>query len=117
MLNPARLDITIYQGSTFFKRFTWREKTSPINISDYEFRMQIRPSVDSSSVIAEFSSDNGDFYIEDEEEGKFILEVSNNDTEEYDFDRGVYDIECIFPDGRVSRILYGTVTLSKEVTR
>jgi len=117
MLQPAKLDLVIYQGSTFFKRFTWKDSRTPIDITGYTFRMQIRPSVESETILADLSSSNGDFYLEDPENGVFVLEIPHQITTEYQFDRSVYDIECIYPDGRVARILFGNVTLSREVTR
>ena len=118
MITPASLNMTIYQGSTFYKRFTWKEnRRDPIDITGYTFRMQIRPTRDSDEVIDEFSSASGDFYIEDATNGVFVLELSHTKTESMDFDRGVFDIECTFQDGRVSRIIQGEVCLSRGVTR
>lgn len=118
MFSPAYLNLTIYQGSTFYKKFTWLEsRNTPVDITGYTFRMQIRESIDSALVLAEFTSETGEFYLEDPAAGIFALEVPSTKTEEFTFESGVYDIECIFPDGRVSRIIEGKVSLSREVTR
>jgi len=117
MIKPAKLDLIIYQGATFFKRFTWKDRRAPIDITGYTFKMQIRPSIDSTTVLAEYTSATGEFYLEDPANGVFVLEVDNAITEGYSFDEAVYDIECTYPDGRVSRMLYGRVSLSREVTR
>ena len=79
--------------------------------------MQIRKDVDSDIVIAEFSSATGEFTIEDAAAGAFVLEIEPTITRDMTFTEAVYDIECTYPDERISRIIEGLVVLSKEVTR
>lgn len=118
MITPASLNMTIYQGATFYKRFTWKEnRRDPIDITGYTFRMQVRPSTDSTEVIEEFSSATGEFYLEDAANGVFVLEIPHTETKLMDFDRGVYDIECTYFNGKVGRIMQGEICLSRGITR
>lgn len=114
---PVRLDLPILQGSTFYRKFQWNDNDVPVNIFDCTFRMQIRPTVDSIRILAEYSSDEGHFEITGFAEGEFTLKVSPEETKRYQFSEGVYDLEVTFPSGDVYRIIEGKVKVSKEVTR
>jgi len=53
----AKITILINQGETFDRRFEWKDGDgNPIDLSYYHSRMQIRPTVDSSTVYATLSS-------------------------------------------------------------
>lgn len=114
---PARLDLSIYKGATLFRRFTWTDRRTPIDITGFTFEMQIRPTVESSVIIAELSTTNGSIVIEDAAQGIFSIELPAVDTEAITETSGVYDIEVTDASGRVSRILYGDVKIVPGVTR
>lgn len=53
----AKITILIHQGETFDKRYEWKDSNGrPIDLTYYQSRMQIRPTVDSSTVYATLSS-------------------------------------------------------------
>ncbi len=114
---PARLDISVYQGATFFRRFTWTDKRNPVSLTGYTFHMQIRPTVDSDEIIADLSTSNGNIVVEDAVNGIFTIEIPHTDTEAMAHSSGVYDVEAIDSAGRVSRILFGNVEIVPGVTR
>lgn len=114
---PAKLDITVYQGATLYYPFQWLEGRTPLDITGYRFRMQIREKIEDTTPIVTASSETGEFYLGDPLQGEWFLEIPASVTQEFDFSHGVYDIECIYPDGRVFRVLQGRAMLSKEVTR
>lgn len=56
-MSCAKISLMINQGETFFKRFLYEDESgSPIDLSYYHSRMQIRPSAGSSTVYATLSS-------------------------------------------------------------
>lgn len=120
---PGRHNLTIIQGSTFRKRFQWRvgrgpSNTNPVNIVDMQFRMQIRrTSSVGDELIVELSTENGKITKPSPEEGQFELHLTHEETTNFDFVKGVYDIEVVYPNGDVNRLFEGTVTLKPEVTR
>ena len=62
MTTPAKLKLTIYQGATFRKRLTWKgplPAQTPIDLTGCTARMQVRPEVESSTVLLELTTANG----------------------------------------------------------
>lgn len=115
---PAgKYDITIEQGSTFKLGLRLVDTASvPIDLTDYTARMQVRREVYSETVLLELTTENGRIAILPSN-GSVLLEVEAEATAELSFNAAVYDLETISGSGEVARILQGTVTLSKEVTR
>ena len=111
-------DFTIEQGATLSKRLEWRDGSNVlVPLTGLEARMQLRSKIDSTDVILELSSIAGTIVLEDP--GVIRLYVGADVTDELDFKTAVYDLEIYDPlDAEVvTRLLKGTITLSKEVTR
>lgn len=117
-MTPGKLNLTIYQGSTFRRVIRLTDPNGDaIDLSGATARMQVRETIDDEDVLLELNEDNGRATITDAAGGEITLLVEADDTELLDFTTGVYDIEIEYADGSVDRVLYGKATLSKEVTR
>ncbi len=113
--SPGSYDIKIYQGATFSQTFTWKDETdTPINLTGYSARMQIRASVDSSSTLVSLTSGSG--ITLGGAAGTIAVLISATDTASLS-QNGVYDLELVSGSGVVTRLLQGNVIVSKEVTR
>jgi hypothetical protein len=86
-----------------------------IDLDGYDVFMQIREYVDDTSVLDELSTDNTRIVLTGDE-GKIVLKFPSAVTSLYRFTSGVYDLE-ISTGGVVTRLLEGTVVVSKEVSR
>lgn len=112
---PGNYDFTIYQGSSFSKVITWRDGANNVmNLTGYTARMQIRQRL-TGDILIELTTANGRISLGGTA-GTITLEISAADTSAITLD-GVYDLELVSGSGIVSRLLQGSVTLSKEVTR
>jgi hypothetical protein len=123
----GRYSFTIEQGSTLDFNVQYLDSNStPVDLTDYSGRMQIRPSAGSSDVIAtlsssrdtdgtglNFSGSNGSTPPTSGSIGVFISAASSS---AFSFNEAVYDLE-IYSGSIVTRILEGKVKLSPEVTR
>jgi hypothetical protein len=125
-MKPGTLNFTIYQGATFRLPLIWKTKvdtvSTPVDITIYKIRMQLRKKVKDEEIILELSTDNGKIVKTVPEEGKFELVLSSIDTSELLFNQAVYDLEFYIeaeaPEPEfVVRLLSGLVTLDKEITR
>ena len=117
-MTPATLNLIIYQGATFRRVITLTDDDSnPIVLFGAEARMQIRPSVDSDTVLLELTADDGSAVISDPVNGEITLLVDADTTAALTFTSAVYDLEVQYIDTTVDRLLMGKVKLSKEVTR
>lgn len=109
----------IDQGADFYREIRLAESTgSPVDLTGYVVRAQVRADVTSSAVLAEWTTQNGFFAITNPGLGKLVLSVPAAVTSTYNWpDGAVYDIELVAPGGAVERLLMGSITISPEVTR
>jgi hypothetical protein len=117
MTVPAQnIDLTIYQGATFRQRFRWLAGGVPVDLTGCTARMQVREDADAPDVLLELTTENDGITLGDDE-GTVDLFVSDEDTAAIDWDGGAWDLEIAHPGGDVTRLLMGSVVVSKEVTR
>jgi len=126
-MSAGRYSFVIEQGSTLNLELQYKDASgNPIDLTDYNGRMQIRPSIASSTIYISlssslqadgtglnFSGSNGSTPPTSGSIGVYISAISSSLL---DFDQAVYDLE-IYSGSYVSRILEGQIKLSKEVTR
>jgi len=126
-MSAGRYSFTIEQGSTLSFQLQYKDDTgTPINLSNYGGRMQIRPSVASTTVYLSLSSSlqadgtglnfSGSNGSTPPTSGSIGLYISAATSSLLTFDTAVYDLE-IYSGSIVNRILEGQIKLSKEVTR
>ncbi len=118
MTTPANIPIQIFQGSDFedFLEYTEADEVTPIDLTGVLARMQIRQELDSEIVEAELTTENGGLSIAGPT-GTIRRFIHHDDTTLFQFQMAVYDLELIWPNGRVMRFCEGTVSVSPEVTR
>lgn len=120
MIQPKQEDITIYQGATFLNEYVWKsgKPPAPLDITNYTIRMQIRVHVSSKNVLVNLDNDTlGGITISDALNGRFAVRIEADKTDDIQIPQSVYDIEAEAPDGTVTRLVEGRVTVSKQVTR
>ena len=127
-------NIIVEQGTTIRINYSVNELTNPnipfhattnpyipINISNTLIRMQVRTTVDSSTVLLNLTLANGKFVITSAANGLFNLKLSPIDTSvitiKGDSLDCVYDLELEDSTGNVTRAFEGIFTINKEVTR
>lgn len=119
MTSPAKLKFTIYQGATFRKRLTWKgplPAQTPIDLTGCTARMQVRPEVESPTVLLELTTANGGITLGGVA-GTIELFVSDDASTLFTWTAGVWDLEIEFPGGDVRRLAQGSISVSPEVTR
>lgn len=110
-------DIYIEQGATYNQPLVWKDSSgTAVNVTGYTARMQIRKTIDATTIILTLTTENGRITVGGAN-GLITLLVSAADTAALTTFCGVYDLEVISPAGVVTRLLEGQVEVSKEVTR
>lgn len=118
-MQPANIELTIYKGSTFVKAIQWKSgnPAAPVNLTGCTLRMQMRKTAGDTNILDTLTTENGKLEITNASEGKISIKIAAVTSSAYTFDRGVYDLEVVFLDGSVYRIIEGAVTTVPEVTR
>ncbi len=118
MQAPGRYDMTIYQGATFDVTLTWKtgDPATAVNLTTYTARMQLRSTVESSTVALELTDANGRLILGGAA-GTIRLLLTATDTAALAQGGYAYDLELVTASGTVTRLVEGRVTVSPEVTR
>ncbi len=116
-MSAAQYDFEVEQGTTFSKSVQWKDANgNTINLNGYTARMQLRRSKTSPTILVEATTENGKLVVNGPG-GAVTITFSAADTAQWSFSRAVYDLELISAGGIVTRLLEGSFTVSKEVTR
>lgn len=109
-MSALKYDLVIEQGSTYRRTIpVLNDAGVPISLDGWTARGQIRRNYGSPDVAYVLGLTVGDTDVE--------LEIPAEDSSEWPWRSGVYDIEIVDADGAPTRLLQGTVTVLPEVTR
>ena len=121
LASGSRFDLVMVQGATFEKACEYKDSTkTSIDLAGYTARLQVRSDTDASTTLIELTTENGRITLNDPTTGVIQLYISAADTAALTFNTGVYDLEIQHvASGRtiVENIVYGNVSLRKNVTR
>lgn len=122
MSAPTKVPLKIYQGATFFESWAWstapdeNSPYTPVDLTGCTARMQIRSKIEATTPLLTLTTENGGISLGGTA-GTIELLIDADDTAALTWTSGVYDLEVVFPGGQVTRLTYGSVTVSPEVTR
>ena len=110
-------NIVADQGATFSRAFIKKDDEKRIiPLTGYSARMQVRETYDSQNTVLNLTTEN-DYIIIEGARGILSIVIPDDDTRILTPGEYVYDLELIYPDGQVERMLMGTFTVRREVTR
>lgn len=116
-MSAGRLNLYIEQGATYYKTLQYTKDGSPVDLSGSTARLQVRPTLPSTDVLFELTTENGGIELETAGTiGRIDLSIEATDTAAFTFTSAVYDLEIV-TGTKVVRLLQGKVRLSLEVTR
>jgi hypothetical protein len=91
------------------------EYNMPVDLGGYTARMQIRPKLDSDTVLHSLTTENGGISF-DNTLKTITLYISSDNTTPFTFTSAVYSLELVH-SSEVIPFASGNVSLQKEVTR
>jgi hypothetical protein len=106
-----------YQGASFDYTLTWQTGETPVNLSGYTARMQVRDTYDGGSAVVSITSGTG--ITLGGTAGTILVELTATQTAAIDATPSgqyVYDLELV-SGSTVTRLVEGTFIVSPEVTR
>ena len=92
------------------------EYNQPVDLANYSARMQLRETLDSTTVLHEATTANNQIVI-DNTYKSITLTIPAATTQNFTFSTAVYSLELYTSTGRVVPFLTGSMKLNKEVTR
>ena len=113
------------QGSTYELLLTVKDSTGNAkNLMSHSARMQIRSSYAATTATESLSTSTGEITM-DTANGTMHLILTAERTAAIKIDYNtktpkgtfIYDLELVDPSNKVSRLMYGDVTVNPEVTR
>ena len=130
-MSAGKYSFTIEQGATLQFEIQYKDSNNiPVDLTSYNGRLQVRPTVGSSDVYLtlsstlqsdntglNFSGSNGSTPLSSGSIGIYVSAVTSSTL---DFSNAYYDLEIYSGSGNseyVVRLLEGKVNLSKEVTQ
>lgn len=122
-----KYDINIQQGSSYDLMLVVKDANGdPKDLSNHSARMQVRTSYGSSTPVVDVSTANGGITI-NSSEGAILIQIPAANTANIKVDLTksakppysvyVYDLELTDSLGKISKLIYGDVTVYGEVTR
>lgn len=117
-MTAGKYDFVMEQGSVYGQSFQYLDdNNSPVDLTGFTAKMQIRASYD-TVVLLELNTTDATLTI-DGVNGVITANVDADITALLTFTDAIYDLE-LYPAGNESvafKILYGDVSLRKEVTQ
>lgn len=114
----GRRKIKIEKGATFLWNLTWKDNTgTPINLTGYTARMQVRHTINSTEKLLDMTTENGGIVLGGAL-GTIAITGSATATAAIadNIKSGVYDLELV-NGSIVKRLMEGEAEISPEVTR
>lgn len=120
-MTAGRVDLYIEQGATY--RRTWRWNTvstdglvlTPINLTGYIARMQIRRSQGAPATVS-LTTENGGITLGGAA-GTVTVYMTDDQTDLLQPKSAVYDLELEAPNGDVYRFIQGRITVDPNITQ
>lgn len=125
-MTAAVFDLTdeflVEQGATWQIPLRFVISGVPVDITGWDFRMQVREKNQDGAIVVELTIGNGRIIFGDPTDGQILLIIVDTDTDAFtksQFKNAVYDLEGIepSPSDAVHRLLEGDVDMELNITR
>lgn len=107
--------ITIEQGATFFKAFTYKINGNPADLTGYTARLKAAKSLNSAQPLFTMTTENSRITLGGAT-GRVMLHLTAAETTRLQAGIYIYDLELV-AGNEVIRFLRGEVEVSANVTR
>lgn len=123
MIGAGYLDITVYQGASFYLPFELTDNDGePVSLTGATIRAKVRNDLDDAAAILTFTGTvvsgedgTGEITATPAETAAIVLPASA--AKKRPLTKYLYDVEVLFSDGKVQRILEGFCFFSPEATK
>lgn len=114
-MTPGLVHFVCPQGTTFRRTLTYTLDNTPIDLSGYSARLQVREAHYSTEPLVSLISGSG--ITIGGSAGTIDILINSLATSGLPAGTHVYDLEIISPSNNVDRLVEGNFTVTPEVTR
>lgn len=117
-VKPVKHRLEIVQGATLRESLTWKvgKPAVAVDLTGCTARLQVRQKIASPTVLLELTTENAGIQLGGTD-GRITLSLSAAQTAAITWRTGVYDLEIVFGNGDVRRLLSGSAVVLPEITR
>lgn len=117
-MTAFKYNLDIDQGTTFSEKVVWKTGALkiPVDLTGCTANAQIREKIGSDSILLELSTVNGGIILGGIT-GEIEFYLPPIITNDISWKHGVYDMKIYFPNGKIIKKLYGSVTITQTVTQ
>lgn len=115
-LTPGRVNLLCPQGSTFSKNITFKIDETPVDLTGYSSRLQVRENYYSVNTIISLLSSGSGITLGGSA-GTITLFINDDITKDFPPGDWVYDLEIESGNGTTDRLLEGNFIITPEVSR
>lgn len=115
-VQPGQYDILAPQGATFSETFTYKIGGTPVDLTSYTARMQVRKTPSSDTKILDLTTENSAIVLGGAL-GTITVTISATAMAAVQGNKYRYDLELSSAGGVVTRLLEGVFLVTAEVTR
>ena len=115
-MGAGRHDLTIEQGATFRRTFTWKDAAgTPVNLTGYTAAMQVRTSPNAPAPLIALTDGAG--ITLGGAAGTIAVLMTDEQTDALPHGKWKWDLKLTSPAGEDTRLLEGAVSVPAAVTR
>lgn len=114
-MTPGKYNFVCPQGTTFSNQLVWSIDDTPVDLTTYTARMQVREKYTSTQKILDLTTENGGITLGGSS-GTIDINIDSSTTASIVAKNYVYDLELV-SSSTVTRILEGKFIVTPEVTR
>lgn len=114
-MSAGQFNLMLEQGVTYNQTLNWSISGTPVNLTSYTAKMQVRKTAYFTTAVATFTTDDGSITLD--ASGNITLHKSAADASAIPAGSYVYDLELTSSNGTVKRLLEGSFIVDPEVTR
>lgn len=112
-----KVELTIKQGATWETQLEWEIDGDLVNLTGYSAKMQLRRDYESAMPTIELTSGEGGAITLGGSLGTISIRLTATQTSNIPAGKYVFDLELTLLNGNTERLIEGTITVTREVTR
>ena len=115
-MSAGKANLIIDQGADWYQNFVYQDSNSnPINITGYTAELQLRSNLNDTTPALSLTTSSGITITGST--GTIAVHATNSQTAAISAGYYLYDLEITSPAGIITRLVYGQIQVTAQVSR